>query len=135
MKKENTNSTGLELKLSRRERQIMDVVYRLEGATVNDIRDGIPKPPHNGAIRRMLKILEEKGHLKHKSDGPRHVYYPTVDKEVAVKSAFNRVTDTFFDGSPLQAAAALIDFSASKMEDADFDELQNLIEEMKKAGK
>src|ERR1043165_7598654 len=85
--------------LSRRERQIMDVVYRLGRATATEIHSHLPDPPVAAAVRTMLRILEEKGHLRHEKDGQRHVYYPVTPRNVAQKSAVRHMVGTFFNGS------------------------------------
>ena len=97
--------------LSRRERQIMDVVYRLGQATAAEIRAQLPDPPVAAAVRTLLRILEEKGHLRHEKDGPRHVYHPTTPRSVAQRSAVRHLLGTFFSGSRSAAVAALLDES------------------------
>src|SRR3954447_16757773 len=92
--------------LSRRERQIMDVVYRHGHATAAEIHHELPDPPVAAAVRTLLRILEEKGHLRHEKDGPRHVYYPTTPRSVAQRSAIRHLVGTFFDGSRAAAVAA-----------------------------
>src|SRR5438874_9079141 len=95
--------------LSRRERQIMDVIYRRGRATAADVLDGIPDPPGYSAVRAMLRLLEEKGHVRHEQDGPRYVFIPTVTRDRARKTALKHVVRTFFDGSASDAVAALLD--------------------------
>src|SRR5436190_7029140 len=97
--------------LSRRERQIMDVVYRRGHATAAEIREQLPDPPVAAAVRTLLRILEEKGHLRHEKDGPRHIYYPTTPRSIAQRSAVRHLLGTFFDGSRAAAVAALVDDS------------------------
>lgn len=94
--------------LSRRERQIMDVLYARRAATAAEVRDALPDPPSYSAVRALLRILEEKGHARHEQDGPRYVYYPQVTRDRARRSALKRLVSTFFGGSAAQAAAALI---------------------------
>src|SRR3954471_349842 len=94
--------------LSRRERQIMDVVYRRGPATAAEVLEGLPDPPSYSAVRAMLRVLEEKGHLRHEEKGPRYVYLPTVPREEARQSALSQLVQTFFDGSTEQAVAALL---------------------------
>ena len=84
--------------LSRRERQIMDIVYEAGQASAADVLDRLPDPPSYSAVRAMLRVLEEKGHLRHKQDGPRYVYLPTVSRDEARRSALRRLLRTFFDG-------------------------------------
>jgi predicted transcriptional regulator len=95
--------------LARREREIMDVVYRLGGATSRQIRDELQDPPHPAAVRTLLRILESKGQLRHTKDGPRHVYIPTTPRSVAQRSAVKHLLSTFFGGSRAAAVAALLD--------------------------
>lgn len=97
--------------LSRRERQIMDVVYRRGHATAAEIHGELPDPPVAAAVRTLLRILEEKGHLRHEKDGPRHIYYPTTPRSVAQRSAIRHLVGTFFNGSRAAAVAALLDES------------------------
>src|SRR3954469_10960094 len=95
--------------LGRRERQIMDVVYRLERATAAEVLAGLPDPPSYSAVRGMLRLLEEKGFLRHEQDGPRYVYLPTTERDEARRSALAHLLRTFFDGSRESAVAALLD--------------------------
>jgi predicted transcriptional regulator len=97
--------------LSRRERQIMDVVYRHGRATAAEIHDELPDPPVPAAVRTLLRILEEKGHLRHEKDGPRHIYFPVTPRTVAQRSAVRHLIGTFFNGSRAAAVAALLDDS------------------------
>ena len=108
---------------SRRERQIMDVIYRLGQATAATVMSNLPDPPSYSAVRALLRVLEEKGHVKHVQDGPRYVYLPTVPRERARESALQQLVRTFFGGSTEQAVAALLDMSASHLSD---DELERL---------
>jgi predicted transcriptional regulator len=121
--------------LSRRERQIMDIVYRLGTATASDVLDHLDDPPSYSAVRALLRILEEKGHLRHEQNGPRYVYLPTVSRDRARRSALRGMIKTFFDGSPEQAVAALLDLSASKMSEEELDRLGELIENARKEGR
>ncbi|MEZ5318895.1 MAG: BlaI/MecI/CopY family transcriptional regulator [Vicinamibacterales bacterium] len=95
--------------LSRRERQIMDVLHRLRRATVAAVREELPSPPSYSAVRALLRILEEKGHVRHLADGPRYLYEPTASREVERRSAVRHLVKTFFDGSTEDAVAALLD--------------------------
>lgn len=128
-------STSHSPDLSRRERQIMDVIFRAGSATVNEVREGLPDPPTDAAVRRLLAILVEKGHLRQEWRGPRSIYLPTADRETASREALAHVTDTFFDGSPLQAAAALIDLSTAKLSAEDRARLAELIEKARVEGR
>lgn len=122
-------------KLSRRESQIMTVVYRLGRATAEEIRENLPDPPSNSSVRVLLRILEEKGHLKHEQDGPRYVYLPTVPTERAGHSALQQLTRTFFGDSVPGVVAALLSMSASDLSREELDELSRLIEHARKEGR
>jgi len=121
--------------LSRREGQIMDIVYELSRATVVDVRDRLPDPPSYSAVRAMLRILEEKGHLRHEQEGPRYVFLPTVPRDTASRSALNHLLRTFFDGSTEVAVAALIDLKASDLTADEFDRLERIIQLAREDGK
>src|SRR5262249_52933196 len=113
--------------LSRRERQIMDIVYRQGQATAAGGLEALPDPPSYSAVRAMLRILEEKGHLRHEQQGPRYVFLPTLPREKASRSALKQLVQTFFDGSTEQAVAALLDLSGSKLSGDELDRLSDLI--------
>lgn len=121
--------------LSRRERQIMDIVYKHAQATAADVMEHLPNAPSYSAVRAMLRLLEEKGYLKHQQDGLRYVYLPTVSREKARQSALKQMLQTFFDDSTEDAVATLLDISRSKLSDSDLDRLSNLIEEARKEGR
>ena len=121
--------------LSRRERQIMDVVYRAGSATASDVHGQLPDPPSYSAVRAMLRILEEKGHLTHTADGPRYVFAPVVPRNAARQSALRQVVRTFFDGSATDAVATLLDMQGSKISGDELAELAKLIERARKEGK
>ena len=121
--------------LSRRERQIMDTVYRRGSATATDVMGDLPDAPGYSAVRAMLRILEEKGHLTHTLNGPRYVYAPVVSRNAARQSALKQVVRTFFDGSATGAVAALIDMSGRKMTTDEWNELASLIERAKREGR
>jgi predicted transcriptional regulator len=121
--------------LSRRERQIMDIIYKRTQATAADVMDNLPDPPSYSAVRAMLRLLEEKGYVKHQMDGLRYVYLPTVSREKARQSALKQMLQTFFDDSTEDAVAALLDISKSKLSKADLDRLSALIEEARKEGR
>lgn len=121
--------------LSRRERQIMDILYRRGSGTAAEIKAEMPDAPSYSAVRAMLRILEEKGHLKHHADGPRYVFTPVVSRPAAQKSALRQMIRTFFDGSPTQAVAALLDMSARNLTDDELEELGKLVEQAKGEGK
>jgi predicted transcriptional regulator len=116
------------LQLSRRERQIMDALYQAGRATAAEVRAAIPDPPSYSAVRTMLRILEEKGHVRHNLDGPRYVYIPTIARDKAKRSALKHVVNTFFDGSASQVMAALFELSPKEMSEADLARLKALID-------
>ena len=120
------------LHLSRRERQIMDIIYRRGRVTAAEVRQALPKPPSYSAVRAMLRVLEEKGHVKHQEEKLRYVYLPTVPRERARSSALEHLIDTFFDGSREQVVARLIDSSVAKLSSEELDRLSQLIEKAKK---
>jgi predicted transcriptional regulator len=119
--------------LSRRERQIMDVIYRRGRATAAEVLQDIADPPSYSAVRALLRLLEEKGHVHHEQDGPRYVYLPTVNRERARQSALTHVVRTFFDGSATDAVAALLDTDA--IDHAELDRLSALIDQARKEGR
>jgi predicted transcriptional regulator len=120
--------------LSRRERQIMDIVYRHGEATAAQILAEMPDPPGYSAIRALLRILVDKKHLQHREDGPRYVYSPTIPRQKARARALARVVNTFFDGSALKAASALLGSTQRKLTRAELDELSGLIDAARKRG-
>ena len=120
--------------LSRRERQIIDILYTQGRATAAEVQSLLPDPPSYSAVRAMLRILEEKGHVHHEQDGPRYVYLPTVARENAKRSAMRHVLQTFFDGSTAQAISALLDDSSAKLSDAELDRLARMIEHARRTG-
>ena len=124
----------LTTQLSRRERQIMDVVYRLGQATAAEVLAELPEPPSYSAVRAMLRLLEEKGHVRHEQDGPRYVYLPTVNRDKARKSAMKHLVRTFFDGSTEDAVAALLQNDAG-ISDDELARLAKLIDGAKKEGR
>ena len=121
--------------LSRRERQIMDILYRLGSATAAEVQENLAEAPSYSAVRALLRILEEKGHLKHAYDGPRYVYAPVVSRPVAQKSALKRLVKTFFDGSTSNAVAALLDMSGSDLSESELNRLAKIVEQAKREGK
>jgi|SRR5687768_13255291 predicted transcriptional regulator len=120
--------------LSRRERQIIDILYTRGRATAAEVLSALPDPPSYSAVRAMLRILEDKGHVRHEQDGPRYVYAPTVARENAKKSALRHVLHTFFDGSASQALSALLDDQSSKLSEAELERLAGMIERARKGG-
>src|SRR5688500_7598952 len=120
--------------LSRRERQIVDILYAQGRATAAEVQTALPDPPSYSAVRAMLRILEDKGHVRHEQDGPRYVYVPTVARDNVKKSALQHVLTTFFDGSAEQAISALLDDKSARLSEAELDRLARLIEGARKAG-
>ena len=118
--------------LSRRERQIMEVVYELGRATAADVRERMPDPPSYSAVRAMLRILEDKGHVRHVQDGPRYVFLPTVPREEASETALRRLVRTFFGGSPEGAMAALLDLDGDRLDEDALQRLAEMIEEARR---
>lgn len=121
--------------LSRRERQIMDVVFSLGKATARDVHAGIADAPSYSAVRALLKVLETKGHLTHVEDGPRYLFLPTMSRTKARTLALKQVVDTFWEGSASQAVAALIDSRDHPISKAELDELAALIAAARKEGR
>jgi len=120
--------------LSRRERQIMDILYRMEQATAAEVQKHLPDPPSYSAVRAMLRVLEEKGHLKHTRQGPRYVFSPTIPRDKATKSALKHLLNTFFNGSMEQAVAALLSMSQKNLSEEELDRLSRLINQARKEG-
>jgi predicted transcriptional regulator len=120
--------------LSRRERQIIDILYTHGRATAAEVQAALPEPPSYSAVRAMLRILEDKGHVKHEQDGPRYVYVPTVARDNAKRSALHHMLKTFFDGSTEQAISALLDDTSARLSDTELDRLARLIDQARKAG-
>jgi predicted transcriptional regulator len=119
--------------LSRRERQILDILYAKGSATAAEVRDAMDDPPSYSAVRALLRILEDKGHATHQANGTRYIYLPSVPLERARNSALTRIVKTFFDGSAAQAAAALVD-SGSLSKD-ELERLSALIDRARKEGR
>jgi predicted transcriptional regulator len=123
------------LDLGRRERQIMEVVYRLGRATAAEVRANLSNPPSYSAVRAMLRILEEKGHLAHDQKGVRHVFFPTLARDDAGESAMRHVLRTFFAGSTAAAMAALLDTTEEPPSEEDLDALARMIERAREQGR
>jgi predicted transcriptional regulator len=121
--------------LSRRERQIMDVLYQRGKATALEVQESLPDPPSYSAVRALLRILEDKGHVRHEQDGPRYVFTPKTPRDKARRSAIRHVMETFFEDSPEQAVAALLDVSSAKLTEEELDRLAQLIENARLEGK
>ena len=118
--------------LSRRERQIMDVLFRRGRASAAQVRQDLPDPPSYSAVRAQLRILEEKGYAAHDQEGPRYVYRPAVAREKAKRTAIQHLVDTFFDGSVGRATVALLDDDAARLSKAELDRLSKLVEEARR---
>ena len=121
--------------LSRRERQILDIVYARGRATAEEVREAMPDAPTNAAVRTTLRILVEKGHLRIAKDGPRYAYWPTVPRETARRSELQRVLATFFGGSTESALAALLDMRSSQLTDDERKRLKKLIDKTAREGR
>jgi BlaI family penicillinase repressor len=118
--------------LSRRERQIMDVLYKRGRATAAEVLAGLPNAPSYSAVRATLRILEEKGQVRHEQEGPRYVFLPTMRRDTAKKSALRHLMDTFFDGSASNVMAALMELSPRDLDEAELERLRRLIDEAKR---
>ena len=121
--------------LSRRERQIMDIIYKRGQATAAEVMEQLPDPPGYSAVRALLRVLEEKGHLRHAQEGQRYVYMPIVARDKAKHSALKRVLQTFFDDSTEEAVAALLNISQERLTDGDLARLERLIRQARKEGR
>jgi predicted transcriptional regulator len=120
------------VRLSRRERQIMNIIYQRGSASVADVLAELPDAPSYSTVRALLRILEEKGHLTHEKDGPRYIYRSTQPRHEAGRSALKQIVQTFFDKSVEKTVAALV--SDAEISDGDLDRLSQLIEQAKKGG-
>ena len=127
--------TAPESHLSRRERQIMDIIYAWGRASVAQVRKAMSDPPSYSAVRALMRILEEKGHLRHTAEGKRYIYAPTASRKQASRSAVRRLLRTFFDGSTEQALAALLDVSRDGATPEELERLARLIDNARKEGK
>jgi predicted transcriptional regulator len=121
--------------LSRRERQIMDALHQRGRATAAEVQDALPEAPGYSAVRALLRILEDKGHIKHRREGARYVYLPRAKQETARRSALKRVVSTFFQGSVTQAMAALLETADTQLPDSELHKLQQIIEQARKEGR
>jgi len=119
------------INLSRRERQIMDIVYELGEVTAQQVLEKLPEPPGYSAVRAMLSRLEEKGHLAHREQGARYLYFPLVKRDAATRSALSNLVKTFFDGSAAQAANALLGMSMKNISNEELAALEKLIRQAK----
>jgi predicted transcriptional regulator len=121
--------------LSRRERQIMDILYQRAKASAAEVREAMEDAPSYSAVRAMLRVLEEKGHVKHEADGLKYVYAPVVRADKAKRSAVKHLLDTFFGGAPDQVVAALLDVSSKQLKREDLDRMTEMIEKARQEGK
>ena len=121
--------------LSRRERQIMDILYQRGKSSASEVREAMPDAPSYSAVRAMLRILEEKGHVRHQAEGLKYVYLPTVARDKAKRSAVKHLLGTFFDDSPEQIVAALLDVSSTRLTREELDRMAEMIERAKQEGK
>ena len=119
--------------LSKRERQIMDALYRAGRATANEVVAALPGSPHLSTVRTQLRILEEKGVIAHEVDGPRYVYAPRVPRHAARRSALRHLVDTFFEGSSVKVMTALLSNDSAGLTDEDLDRIAELVRSAKKA--
>ncbi|HEY7303323.1 MAG TPA: BlaI/MecI/CopY family transcriptional regulator [Bryobacteraceae bacterium] len=122
-------------RLSRREREIMDILYRRESASAADVREEMIDPPSYSAVRAMLRVLEEKGHIRHESEGLKYVYTPSINRDRAKRSAVKHLLDVFFPESPEQVVAALLDISGKRITREELDRMTEMIERAKKEGR
>lgn len=121
--------------LSRRERQILEILYQRGKATANEVLEAMPDAPSYSAVRALLRVMEEKGHVRHQADGARYVYAPVVARDKAKRTAMKQMMETFFGGSAEQTVAALLDVSGAKLTRDELDRMARLIESARKEGK
>ena len=122
------------LTLTRRERQIMDILYKRGRATASEVMADLPDTPHYSTVRTQLRVLEEKGHVTHEEEGVRYIYMPALPRRAARKSALRHLVDTFFDGSAEQVVAAVLGGEGARLSDEELDRIADLIEKAKKEG-
>ena len=120
---------------SRREREVMNIIYRQEKVTAAEVLAAMVDPPSYSSVRSTLTILEQKGHLQHEGDGNRYVYFPTVQRSQARKSALNQLLSTFFNDSPAEVVTALLEVRGEDLSDDDLSQLSRLIEEARREGR
>jgi BlaI family transcriptional regulator, penicillinase repressor len=121
--------------LSRREREIMDIIFRAGRATANEVMDAMARPPSYSAVRATLRVLEQKGVLRHEDDGTRYVYRPTLNRDKARQGALDHLLTTFFDGSVANVVAALIERSGEDLSEDDLERIARLIDTARKEGR
>lgn len=120
--------------LTRRERQIMDILYRRGRATAAEVMEELPGSPHSSTVRTQLRVLEEKGHVRHEDEGLRFIYAPAVPRHAARKSALKHLIETFFDGSTEKAVAALLGADAARLAEDELERIAELIDKARKDG-
>lgn len=125
----------IDASLSRRELELMQIVYRLGSATAAQCLGSLPDPPSYSAVRATLSLLEKKGRLKHKQDGPRYIYFPVVSRDRAKKSALNKLLHTFFADSVEEIVAALLTIPKKRLSESDLNRLSKMIEEARREGR
>lgn len=121
--------------LSRRERQILEILYRRGKSSAAEVREAMPDAPSYSAVRAMLRVLEEKGHVRHQAEGLKYVYLPTVARDKAKRSAVKHLVETFFKDAPEQVVAALLDVSSTRLTRADLDRMAEMIERAREDGR
>jgi len=119
---------------SRRERQIMDILYRRGRATANDVMADLPGDPSYSTVRTQLRVLESKGHVRHEEEGLRYIYLPAVARHAARRSALRHLVDTFFEGSTEKVVAALLGGDASRLSDDELDRIAGIVAKARKGG-
>lgn len=122
-------------RFSRREQEMMDVIYRLGQATAAEVREGMASPPSYSSVRGTLGTLEKKGHLRHEFDGNRYIYLPTVRRDKVRQSALDHLVTTFFDGSAAAVVSTLLKRQESGLSPQELDQLSELIEQTRKEGR
>jgi BlaI family transcriptional regulator, penicillinase repressor len=122
-------------RLSRRERQIMDVLHARHAATAGEVLANLPDPPSYSAVRALLRIMEEKGHVKHRREGARYIYEPRVSTQTASRSAIKRIVSTFFQGSVTRAMAALLEEADAELSEAELAKLNRIINKARSEGR
>lgn len=121
--------------LSRRERQIMEILYRRGKASASEVQEAMNDAPSYSAVRALLRVLEEKGHIAHENEGLKYIFVPVVNRDKAKRSAVKQLVDTFFRDSPEQVVAALLDVSAKRLTNEELDRMAEMIENAKKEGR
>jgi len=127
-------SKALHTVLSRRERQIMDILFRRGRATAAEVMEDLPGDPSYSTVRTQLRVLEEKGHVRHEEDGLRYVYLPVIARQTARKSALRHLLETFFDGSAEKAVVALLGGEGSRLSQEELDRIADLVQKTRKDG-